>query len=95
MLFPINCAECKTVFFHYPSQMQSIRGPRKYCSMECRANGTAKLPQSYCRWCATKTKRRDYFFCSKPCKGAYQKALKIPRGEPLVDHKRQNRRQKC
>ena len=87
MLFPIECAACKKEFFRYPSEMQSIRGPRKYCSMQCRNDGMAKLPQSPCRWCGGKTKRRSYLFCSKPCKGAYQKALKIPRGGPMVPRK--------
>lgn len=84
MMVEITCAECAKPFYVYPSQTTSIRGPRRYCSMSCRDESYAASPKPRCRWCGEVPKRRSFSFCSKPCKGAYQKTLKLPRVGPLV-----------
>lgn len=83
MMVQLTCAHCRKEFFLYPSQTTTRTGPRKYCSLECRGDATAVWARGRCRWCGEKPKRRTFRFCSKPCRGAYQRALRLGRNGPL------------
>lgn len=93
MLFEHTCKQCRTVSFWYPSQLSNPRtGPRLYCSKVCRDEAVSKYRITPCKWCGGEAKKRKYTFCSRACRGSYQKALKIPKGQAMTKNHMKEKR---
>lgn len=81
MLFEHTCKRCGKIGFFFPSELDHQRtGPKIYCSNACRADANAAWEEVGCRWCGGNVKRRYNKFCSRACRGEYQKVMKVPKG---------------
>jgi hypothetical protein len=84
MLFEHKCKQCGVTSFFHPSQLTHPRtGPRLYCSMDCRDEANSRYNATPCKWCGGMPKKRAYTFCSSACRGSYQKALKLKKGQKM------------
>jgi hypothetical protein len=83
MMLPLTCAECGTVKFFYPSQLNDGRGrTRRFCSPACGSKGRKDSLRSHqCKRCGGQLPRRTRVFCSYQCWIDHQRAMSVRAGQ--------------
>lgn len=85
MMLPLTCESCGETSFWYPSQLHNDKsGPRRFCSLACRSEFNSKHYNTPCRWCAGPKKKIHRMFCSASCRGQYQRAARMKKGQKIA-----------